>query len=296
MATEEHRHDSSAAVNSGTAAPSPQDRAIPDDLFCPQCGYNLRGLTSDRCPECGYSIDAVRSVTSEIPWVHRRDIGWFRAYWKTVSLVMFRQRRFCDEIARDVSYADSQSFRWITVFHAYLPVLLGTIALYAFAPARLFGDRTLDGPWADVWPVAILHLCFLIFLAAATGVPSYFFHPRGVPVYLQNRAIALSYYASGSLAVIVLPVLAGVTPAIVDLPERLAIICVLIAVLIPVGQVAAWWLDLIRITRRVVSQQPGRANVVALCVPILWLTIAGLIFFALPFAVFCILVVIHSLG
>ena len=25
----------------------------PPTLFCPQCGYNLTGLTNERCPECG---------------------------------------------------------------------------------------------------------------------------------------------------------------------------------------------------------------------------------------------------
>lgn len=28
------------------------------ERVCPECGYNLRGLTSQRCPECGWEIDA----------------------------------------------------------------------------------------------------------------------------------------------------------------------------------------------------------------------------------------------
>ncbi len=36
---------------------------IDEDLYCPQCGYNLRGIPEDRCPECGFGYDrgAVRS-------------------------------------------------------------------------------------------------------------------------------------------------------------------------------------------------------------------------------------------
>lgn len=32
------------------------------DLFCPGCGYNLRGLQSDRCPECSREISASVSL------------------------------------------------------------------------------------------------------------------------------------------------------------------------------------------------------------------------------------------
>ncbi len=36
---------------------------IDEDLYCPQCGYNLRGIPEDRCPECGFGYDrgAIRS-------------------------------------------------------------------------------------------------------------------------------------------------------------------------------------------------------------------------------------------
>ena len=29
----------------------------PSDPLCPQCGYNLTGLTEPRCPECGQPFD-----------------------------------------------------------------------------------------------------------------------------------------------------------------------------------------------------------------------------------------------
>ncbi len=36
---------------------------IKEDLYCTQCGYNLRGIPENRCPECGYGYNrgAVRS-------------------------------------------------------------------------------------------------------------------------------------------------------------------------------------------------------------------------------------------
>ncbi len=30
---------------------------IDEDLYCPECGYNLRGIPEDRCPECGFGYD-----------------------------------------------------------------------------------------------------------------------------------------------------------------------------------------------------------------------------------------------
>ena len=122
--------------------------AIAQDLFCQTCGYNLRGLTGNRCPECGGSLDGVRSLVPQIPWVCRKETGWFRAYWRTAWFVMFRQARFCDEMARPVSYRDSQLFRWVTIGIVYLPVLLAGLA---FVVTHANTPSTNDlGSW-DVW-------------------------------------------------------------------------------------------------------------------------------------------------
>jgi len=65
-----------------TATPDPSaptGSAYADDLFCPECGYSLRGLTSDRCPECGLALGQIRALGTTIPWAHRRAIGSWRA-------------------------------------------------------------------------------------------------------------------------------------------------------------------------------------------------------------------------
>jgi hypothetical protein len=227
---------------------------IPHDLYCQQCGYNLRGLTSDRCPECGRSLEAVRSAISQIPWVYRKDLGLFRAYWRTVWMATFRQKRLCDEMARPVSYPDSQSFRWVTVLHAYVPVLAVTVASYVLASWRPVDGEFWDVGFQAVWPVAVLHICLLLFLAAATGVPSYFFHPRDVPVTLQNRAIALSYYAGGPLAITGLPILAGSFSYALGLDNDLGMGLAIFTAVFPCAQLAAWFLDLTHLTRRVLPQ------------------------------------------
>ena len=185
-----------------TTAPQTQPQPpapIPEGILCPDCGYDLRGSTSDRCPECGFVLEPLRSTESQIPWSHRRQLGRFRAYWKTVWLVARNPKRFCHEIARPVSYRDSQRFRWATMLHAY-PGLLG-----ASLPAA--GHAALEAGTlrAGLWVLAGLQVWCVLLLAALPGLASYFFQSRGLTREQENRVIALSYYAWAPLALL-LPV------------------------------------------------------------------------------------------
>src|SRR5690349_18858272 len=93
-----------------TDASSTESVEAESDLYCAQCGYHLRGITSDRCPECGLPID--HELTSRIPWVYRRHIGRVRAYLRTVRLATLNAKLLAAEVARPVSYSDAQRFRW----------------------------------------------------------------------------------------------------------------------------------------------------------------------------------------
>ena len=322
-------HPSSQADPTDGKAPAAEEARhaeIPPDVYCQECGYQLRGLTGDRCPECGRSLEGIRSQSPRIPWVRRRKIGRFRAYWKTVWFVMFRQRQFCEEMARPVSYPDARRFQWVTVLHAYLPVLAATIALYlAYPPtgqafdAGQYWRTTFTAPppppfmymaRTEVWPVAVMHICFFLFLVAASGVPSYFLHPRSIPVPFQNRAIALSYYVCAPLACAVFPVLLlWVIIHIVGLVVTLGSLypfllrdleeipgaawLVLLAPAICVMWLV-WWAALIRFARRTMRQVSGRGALVAVGVPLLWLLLGGLILVGLPFLLVYVLVVLFS--
>ena len=161
-------------------------------VYCPDCGYDLRGLTGARCPECGLDLEIVRTQEPQIPWSRRRELGRFRAYWRTVFAVSLRGRKVCLEMVRPVSYRDSQSFRWVTFLHAYLPILIVTAGL------RLLSDEAGSlVRWVDLFET---QLAAIALLAGLSGLASYFFHPHDLPVERQNRAIALSYYAWSPLA------------------------------------------------------------------------------------------------
>jgi len=288
--------DSSVPDNApiATADPLPEIR---QDLFCQRCGYNLRGLTGNRCPECGGSLDGVRSLVPQIPWMYRKELGWWRAYWRTIRFVMFRQAQFCDEMARPVNFRDSQSFRWLTVLLVSITSALPLGVSYLTTRVESYNSFVSTAAAAG-WPLLIFYFCWLLFLSAATGVPSYFFHPREVPVQQQNRAIALSYYACGPLAFLVIPLLTCTSAILTSTAKdpTVSMLFIVLTLTLPIGAIAPWWLDLIHLARRLVPQKPSRAVAVAVFVPLLWLLLAFAILVGIPFVLFCVFLICASLS
>lgn len=209
---------------------------LPVGVLCPDCGYDLRWLTSERCPECGFALEGLRARQSEIPWSHRRELGAFRAYWKTVWLVGRRPKRFCLEMARPVSYRDSQSFRWVTALHAYLPILIVSITWCIFDWGR--GWTSGAELW---WVLGGLQVVALLLLAGLPGLASYLFQSRRLSVEQQNRAIALSYYTGASLACTPLALLAYTAALATWKPwGNTHVVLLLVAAGIWLGTIALW--------------------------------------------------------
>ncbi len=269
--------------------------AIAEDLFCQSCGYNLRGLTGAVCPECGGSLAGVRSEICNIPWVHRRELGRWRAYWKTIAFVMFRQRQFAEEMARPVGFRDSQRFRWLTIMLACMPAGVAIAATYALVPPVRHRDQWVTLLYAEVWPIVVEYVCFLLFLAAATGLPSYFFQPKDIPVAQRNRAIALSYYACGPLAITFIPAICYVAGlALRHLHETTSLLFFLLAFHLPLGQLFAWWADLLHLSRRLTPQKTLQGSVFVL-LPMLWFSLVVVLLILLPMVVLGVVVVFASL-
>lgn len=85
---------------------------IDQNVYCPQCLYNVRGVAGERCPECGLLIDREDWAASPIPWEHRQKIGFVRAYIWTVRLVTSRARRLAMATPQGLSVRDAWRF-WI---------------------------------------------------------------------------------------------------------------------------------------------------------------------------------------
>lgn len=187
------------------AAVAPDANEIPGDLYCPKCGYNLRGLTSDNCPECGYDVTIVRGAESLLPWVNREKLGWLRAYWKTVWMVMFRSEIFSLEICRPVSEPDARSFRRATILHAYLPFVL----LTAFWAIAHFDSFKATADFAGYGFIAAIHLGIITCILLTTALPHYTLYHRDIPLIKRDRAAVIALYGCAPLAWTFLPVLCG---------------------------------------------------------------------------------------
>jgi hypothetical protein len=286
--------------------PSPAQPLLDDDAFCPHCGYNLRGVESGRCPECGHGFDRASLKVSRIPWVHRRDIGRFRAYWRTVWLVTSKRRFLAEELSRPVSLHSANRFRWLTVLLVYLAFWLPVLAIYVTGkPTQVTKDESVVYVFAMIWPVAAVGVALFLALAAVTGLPGYLFHPRGLPVERQNQAITLSYYACaplGGTPVLVSLVVAGVglvlpfasferAPSGVQVMSALlAVVGGLGLVLSPVWWFAAlWWLG-----SRALDRHPIAHAMVA-TLPILWALALALIVGGVTFATGYVALILDSL-
>ncbi len=273
----------------------PDQSSALDQLFCPECTYNLQALTSDRCPECGYSLEWVRSPISRIPWVHRDTIGSLRAYWQTVWMVGRRNKHFCEEIAKPVDHHHANSFRWVTILHAQLAVLALTLLFW------LGHSPTLPPITAHPFLTVLLlygtpHIACFLFLAAATGIPGYFFTADALPTELQNRAIALSYYACAALALLfIAAALAFVGHAAAPFSRRLANSIFTIAGSVPLVLFFLYRSDLVLLARRAMPHLPRRIAALSIVLPILWIILFFLIALGLPISALYIYIIYASL-
>lgn len=87
---------------------------IAEDIYCPQCAYNVRGVVGEVCPECGTRIELERWRLSVIPWEDRHLRGRWRMFWRTVARMSFHPRRVVEDPPGTSSRRAAVSF-WLLV-------------------------------------------------------------------------------------------------------------------------------------------------------------------------------------
>jgi hypothetical protein len=151
--------------------------------------------------------------------------------------------------------------------------------------------------------LAFAAICLWLFLKAVTGVASYFFHPRGLAVSRQNRAIALSYYACAPLAwtpVSIVILIAMVFFSSSDLSGTLVSYRIGLAlgglVFVSVGiQLTAWWRCSLALLKSTTRCSGARIMTLGISLPFIWGLCAVLALGVLPLAYVVVCVVILSI-
>ena len=274
---------------------------IPEEVYCPQCAYDLRGAQGVRCSECGYRLAGLKAIESRIPWVHRQERGRWGAYWATVWFVTVRHRRFCEEYARAVSYPDARSFQRTTV------ILIGTPVLIALAITYLSIWYYIYRGWAsdefvnlklylEIWPILPLFVSYILLLVVMTGVPSYFFHPKHLPIQRQNTAVAMSYYAGAPLVFSFVPTILWIALSGHGNQCWHGVLLAVLAAITTLAVLFLAWLVQVRLVIRLMPHSIVRHRLMILGLPVLWMIAGLLTLVVLPLVVFYVIVIIASLG
>ncbi len=239
---------------------APVRAPLPDGLLCPDCAYDLRGLTSDQCPECGFNLAPLRRQESLLPWRRRTEIGRFRGFWLTLWVVSAHPRRLAIEVVAQQPLSEARRFWLIVWLHLTLVFLLGVTGA---AVSIITAVRTLFTE-TNAWLLGGLAFVFPVWLWQLPGLATYLLQTHRVPEEHERRSAVLSIYVWAiliwALPSIISFMIAGIvsaqrgtgaigpsfaavglcllTPPVVFMQRRLYVVC---RRLLHLGRFAAAW-------------------------------------------------------
>jgi hypothetical protein len=262
--------------------PAAREGPLQRDTYCEKCGYNLRGLTQRICPECGAEFKPHVHSGSQLPWKQREAIGFLDAYWRTVKLVLFHPRRFGLEVWEGgrIRMRDAAAFRWYTVAHAYVPLL---IVWLSFAGPRL-PQRELI---AFTGVIAIL---LFVWLLKSTGLLVRFFRKQVVSADIQRRLVALSHLACAALALSPIHMaclaLCGAAFRLEGKDSMLFNAAACVWGVFILFQLVLWWLNSMLLVREAMNVNEGELGLIGLGFALVWALHAAFWLGLVPFLLF----------
>ena len=137
--------------------------SAPPGLFCPNCGYQLRGLSENRCPECGQAFDPVRLAREQRPpprlWFERAGpLGIIPAFIATWLMVMFLPGRLARCATVELRLSRALLFGGICLLFVPLALLWGadwqtlvswSVTVVVFVAVQSIAFTLLEWPRAD---------------------------------------------------------------------------------------------------------------------------------------------------
>lgn len=266
--------------------------AIVVDATCDACGYDLRGIGSDRCPECGRWYDVTGRLASGLPRRGRGVLGALRSYVKTAWGVSRRPGRLGDELERMVEAGAARRFRWISVGVAWVSI---AVALYwvrwlwYVASGGSLGGMNFRN---DLHAVVIWERSYWVSVGAGlaalvwgTAVAGWIVYSRRLDDVRANRAAGLARYTSAPLAWT--PLVALGTGGIHTLMFRIDAGVyfadwqwVVFVGALPAMELLAWGWCVAVLARRVRGWGRGRAVLTAVALPVVWVGMAGVVLYA----------------
>ena len=227
----------------------------PTKRVCANCGYDLRGLQSDRCPECGEAFDPKRRAGPAGPVDSSPRAGNLAGLLADVRMSLFRPQKLATDIwsAPRVQPEAALCFRWVLIAQATISVMLAVgmiIWSYPWTSVALMIVRLLGIEFG-------VALSLSMFFAIATDV-------------VQNDAWqrALNHYTCAPLALVPIAALAVLITSWANGPVISCAIAMSAIILI------WWWIDHV-LAMHVVKRSLLTSFGNAIFMPIGWIFLAG---------------------
>lgn len=186
-----------------------------EGIHCPECDYNLTGITSERCPECGHEFDRLglleqaESPSYPIPiWNNRNRLTPVVAYLLVTKSVLVNPIRYAHSLPANPDWRSTRLFAVCSyVFAATLMLGASALSQTMVAGRVVLSLSWLIGAFVCEFAVAIFlpinnspalslrvdHLnrsrsiaaigsCFLVMTATAIAVEFYFDRNPSLPL------------------------------------------------------------------------------------------------------------------
>ena len=211
----------------------------------------------------------------QVPWENRKQIGSFRAYWRTAMMVIYSPSDLEPLLDTPVCEKHAKKFRRVT-FQLTSVITLGVLAVLlvkAFMLAFMAGYNwsILKSAANMIFLEMGLTVMSLIGLFLATRSLEWFSSPKDFDPERQDKAIALSCYACGPIVIITVVGAVASLIAIMAASDRNFKTAMTVMTLAWWSIFLAWWPVAVQAIHFTTGQNDRRTTITAILLPLVWI-------------------------